>query len=62
MSKVKAGVIGLGNMGGGVARNLIEAGYQTGVWDVSDDALAPFRDRENARIITPAEMAADGET
>lgn len=62
MSKVKAGVIGLGNMGGGVARNFCDAGFTTGVWDVSDDALAPFRDRENARIMTPGEMAADGAT
>ncbi len=62
MSKVEAGVIGLGNMGGGVARNLCAAGYSTGVWDVSDDALTPFRDLENATIMSPGDMAADGAT
>jgi len=62
MSKVQAGVIGLGNMGSGVAKNLLAAGYLTGVWDVSDDACAPFRDIEGAAIMTPGEMAADGAT
>ena len=62
MTNLKAGVIGLGNMGGGVAKNLIEAGYETGVWDVSGDAIAPFRDRENAHALTPGEMAAAGAT
>lgn len=62
MTKVQAGVIGLGNMGRGVAKNLLEAGYQTGVWDVSEDALARFRDRENAHIMSPGDMAADGAT
>ncbi len=62
MSKVEAGVVGLGNMGGGVAKNLIEAGFQTGVWDVSDDARARFRDRDNAHVMSPGEMAADGAT
>jgi 3-hydroxyisobutyrate dehydrogenase len=49
-------------MGGGVARNLIEAGNQTGVWDISDDARAPFQNRENAHVLTPGEMAAEGAT
>jgi 3-hydroxyisobutyrate dehydrogenase len=62
MTKVQAGVVGLGNMGRGVAKNLIEAGFHTGVWDVSDDALEQFRGRENASIMTPGEMAADGAT
>ncbi len=62
MTNLKAGVIGLGNMGGGVAKNLIEAGYETGVWDVSGDAIARFRDRENAHALTPGEMAAAGAT
>jgi len=62
MGKVQVGVIGLGNMGGGVARNLTKAGFATGVWDVSDDAVDRFRGRENAHIMTPGEMAADGAT
>ena len=62
MTNLQAGVVGLGNMGRGVAGNLIEAGFSTGVWDVSDAALARFRDRENAHIMTPGEMAAAGAT
>ena len=62
MTNLQAGVIGLGNMGRGVASNLIGAGYSTGVWDVSDDALARFRSRENAHIMTPGEMAGAGAT
>jgi len=62
MSKIQAGVIGLGNMGGGVARNLTKAGFATGVWDVSDEAVARFDGRDNAHAMTPGEMAADGAT
>lgn len=62
MSKIQAGVIGLGNMGGGVARNLCDAGFATGVWDVSDEAVARFDGRDNAQAMTPGEMAAEGAT
>ena len=62
MTNLQAGVIGLGNMGSGVASNLIGAGHSTGVWDVSDDALEHFRSRENAHIMTPGEMAGAGAT
>ena len=47
MTSLKAGVIGRGNMGGGVARNLAAAGYETGVWDVSKEAIMKFRNIEN---------------
>jgi 3-hydroxyisobutyrate dehydrogenase-like beta-hydroxyacid dehydrogenase len=62
MTNLKAGVIGLGNMGGGVAKNLIEAGHETGVWDISEGARAPFQGREHAHVLTPGEMAAAGAT
>ena len=32
------GVIGLGNMGQGIARNLGKAGHEVLVWDISDEA------------------------
>lgn len=51
-----AGVIGLGNMGQGIAKNIAKAGHTLLVWDVSGDARAPYGDM--ARIATPAEMAA----
>lgn len=52
----KIGVIGLGNMGGGIARNLIKAGHQVHVWDISENALKPFA--KKASISDPATMAA----
>lgn len=33
------GFIGLGNMGGGMAANLVKAGYQVNAYDLSQDAL-----------------------
>ena len=36
------GVIGLGNMGGGIARNLISAGHHVLVWDIADEAMNKF--------------------
>ena len=62
MTSLKAGVIGLGNMGGGVARNLAAAGYETGVWDVSKEAIMKFRNIENTYVLSPGEMAAQGAT
>lgn len=62
MTKVQVGVIGLGNMGGGIARNLCDAGFTAGVWDVSDAAVARFEGRDNAHAMTPGDMAADGAT
>ncbi len=54
--RIKIGVIGLGNMGGGIARNLIKAGYNVHVWDLSDPALKPFR--KKATVSDPTKMAA----
>ena len=62
MTRLQAGVIGLGNMGGGVAKNLAAAGYETGVWDVSEEAIKKFRDIENTYVLSPGEMASEGAT
>jgi len=51
----KIGVIGLGNMGRGIAKNLIKAGNDVFVWDVAEAARAPYA--ETATIAEPAEMA-----
>jgi 3-hydroxyisobutyrate dehydrogenase-like beta-hydroxyacid dehydrogenase len=60
MSKADVGVIGLGNMGGGVARNFARAGYSTAVWDSDPAAVARYDVVENAFAATPGQMAADG--
>jgi L-threonate 2-dehydrogenase len=39
---MKAGVIGLGDMGSGIARNLIKAGFQTTGFDLDRDRLDAF--------------------
>jgi 3-hydroxyisobutyrate dehydrogenase len=58
MAKQKVGVIGLGNMGYGIAGNLIDAGFPVAVWDIRPEALKPFEKKQGVEIITPPEMAA----
>jgi 3-hydroxyisobutyrate dehydrogenase len=62
MTKVSVGVVGLGNMGRGVAKNFAEAGYSTAVWDIDNSALEYFRDRNNVFIMSPDKMALEGAT
>ncbi len=53
---LRVGVIGLGDMGGGLATSLIRAGMPVTVSDLREEAIAPFR--EGARVAaTPAELA-----
>ncbi len=52
----KVGVIGLGAMGRGIARNLIKAGNEVSVWDIAEAACAPFS--RTATLAEPREMAA----
>jgi 3-hydroxyisobutyrate dehydrogenase len=51
----KVGVIGLGNMGRGIAKNLIKAGNDVFVWDVSETACAPYA--KAAKILEPYKMS-----
>jgi 3-hydroxyisobutyrate dehydrogenase-like beta-hydroxyacid dehydrogenase len=53
---MKAGVIGLGEIGGGVAQCLQRAGRLAAVCDVSPEAREPFRDLAPI-CATPAELA-----
>ena len=50
------GVIGLGNMGGGIARNLISAGHHVLVWDIADEAMNKFS--RKATLSEPKKMVA----
>ena len=50
------GVIGLGNMGGGIARNLISAGHHVLVSDIADEAMNKFS--RKATLSEPREMVA----
>ncbi len=51
----KVGFIGLGNMGGGMARNILKAGHQMTVFDLNPDVVSDIC-REGA---TPAARVAD---
>jgi len=51
----RIGVIGLGNMGRGIAKNLVNAGNDVFVWDIAEAARQPFS--QTATVAEPAEMA-----
>ncbi len=50
------GVIGLGNMGRGIAKNIALGGHKLMIWDLDETARARFAD--TATVAEPAEMAA----
>ncbi len=58
MTEKKIGVVGLGNMGGGIARNLQKAGIPLMVWDVAAAARHAFSAETGVEIASPGEMAA----
>jgi 3-hydroxyisobutyrate dehydrogenase len=51
-----AGVIGLGEIGGGIAGNLMKAGVTLAVCDIRDEATAPYRDGAHLAA-SPQELA-----
>ncbi|WP_128893383.1 3-hydroxyisobutyrate dehydrogenase [Erythrobacter sp. HKB08] len=56
---MKIAFIGLGNMGGGMAANLVKAGHSVRAFDLSEDALAAARDN-GCETFTSAAEACDG--
>jgi 2-hydroxy-3-oxopropionate reductase len=60
MSEDKIGFIGVGNMGGPMALNLVKAGRQLVVHDVRSDALKPFGNKIQTAA-SPAEVASEAE-
>jgi 3-hydroxyisobutyrate dehydrogenase len=54
----KVGVVGLGNMGGGIARNFQKAGVPLLVWDVIPAARDAFAGLPGVEIAPPGAMAA----
>jgi len=57
MRPPKVGVVGLGNMGRGIATNLLKKLRAVAVWDISPAARARFGAMPGATIATPGEMA-----
>src|SRR5271168_3625266 len=52
------GVIGLGAMGQGVAKNLIKAGFEVFGCDVREESVAAFVGHGGKRCDTPAQLGA----
>lgn len=53
----RAGVIGLGDMGSGLAKNLIKAGHPTSGFDVNAKRLAAFKEQGGNPAASPREVA-----
>lgn len=58
MTEGKVGVVGLGNMGGGIARNFQKAGVPLMVWDIAPAARTKFYETAGVEIAPPGDMAA----
>ncbi len=57
-----AGVIGLGDMGSGLARNLIKCGYDTSGFDLSGDRMAAFVELGGKSAASVAEVGSRSKT
>jgi 3-hydroxyisobutyrate dehydrogenase-like beta-hydroxyacid dehydrogenase len=57
----KVGVIGLGDMGSGLAKNLIKAGFDVAGLDLSEERRAAFVKMGGTAVATPAALADDAE-
>jgi 3-hydroxyisobutyrate dehydrogenase len=58
---MKIAFIGLGNMGGGMAANLVKAGHDVRAFDLSEPALAAAREAGCATFATANEACAEAE-
>ena len=58
---MKAGVIGLGDMGSGIARNLLKSGFDVSGFDLSDARLKAFSDMGGTAVASPAEVGANAD-
>jgi 3-hydroxyisobutyrate dehydrogenase-like beta-hydroxyacid dehydrogenase len=52
----KVGVIGLGNMGGAIAQNLLAAGFEVAGLDIDPERMEPFTAAGGRPAATPAEV------
>jgi len=61
MQDVTAGVIGLGNMGGSIAQNLLERGYTVSCYDVDERRITNLVEQGGTKATSPAEVAAQSD-
>ena len=59
---MKVAFLGLGTMGGPMARNLVRGGHALAVFDVADKAIAPFRGLGCRVAQSPEDAARDADT
>ena len=62
MSEKRLGFVGVGRMGGRMARRLIAAGYALTIFDTSDEAVQPLVELGARRGDSPAAVASEAET
>lgn len=62
MGELKTGIVGLGNMGSGVANAILRSGEKLAVWDISEAARDAYAARDGVSVMTPGEMASAGLT
>jgi 3-hydroxyisobutyrate dehydrogenase-like beta-hydroxyacid dehydrogenase len=62
MAKEHLGFIGVGRMGGPMARRLLEAGYGLTIYDTNEAAVAPLVAKGAQRASSPAQVASAAET
>ncbi len=55
---IEAGIVGVGNMGSGIAHNLARSGFEAAAWDVSEPARKSLAGA--LRMAPPTEMAQAG--
>src|ERR1700690_3193228 len=61
MAEQNIGFIGVGRMGGPMARRLIEAGYQLTIYDTSEVVMQPLLAKGARRVDSPAAVASVAE-
>lgn len=57
MGKSKIGLVGLGNMGRGIAACFLRAGTPLALWDIDERARAALAGRDGVTVMTPGDMA-----
>src|SRR5712691_1707881 len=61
MALDRIGFVGVGRMGGRMARRLVDAGYPLTIFDTSEDAMRPLLDAGAERAGSPSEVGSAAE-
>jgi len=61
MAQQNLGFVGVGRMGGPMARRLLEAGYGLTIFDTNEAAIKPLVDKGAKRVDSPATVASEAE-